>query len=132
MKKRMVVALAALLLLAAVAFPVAEARAEMMNLLGSSNMTPTGKSVQFGGNSISSITEDTITVTSTLWEKRDGTWHAVSSVTKTKGNASQVSASKTYTVAGGHYYKVTSVHTSQTGAVSNTVTTSTASTWIPA
>lgn len=132
MKKRMVFTLAALLLFAAVAFPIAEARAEMRNLLGSSKMTPTGKSVAFGGSSFSSITEDTISVTSTLWEQRNGTWYAISSVTKTKENASTVSASKTYIVSGGYYYRVTSVHTSQTGAISHTVTTSTASTWIPA
>lgn len=131
MKKRMITMVAVLLLLVSIMLPITEARAAMLSLLGSSTMTPAGKSVTFGGSSVSSVTEDTIKVSSTLWEQRSGTWYAVSSVTKTKENAVQVSASKTYTVSGGHYYRVTSTHTSKTGATTHTATSSTASRWIP-
>lgn len=130
MKKRMVVALAALLLLAAVAFPVAEARAEMRVSLGECEITASGRSVTFSGATTSSKTEDTIRVTITLWEQRDGVWHAISSTSKTKENAITVNKAKTVTVTGGYYYRATATHYIQTGSVSYTTYSNANPIWV--
>ena len=131
MRKRVVMFLAILLLLASVCWPAAEAHAAMMNLQGSCTLSVSGKSVTFSGRSTSSTIEDTIQVTVSLWEQRNGTWYEISSVSKTKQNTMQVTASKTVTVSGGYYYKVTAVHFSQTGSTSHTTYSSTSSRWIP-
>lgn len=131
MKKKMVISMALLLLLAAIVFPMAEARAATMNAYGTCYLSPSGTSVTFGGKTESSVFEDTIEVTVTLWEQRGGTWYEISSTSKTKLNAIKVTTSKTKTVSGGHYYKVTGTHVAQTGSVISTSTSSTAARWIP-
>ena len=63
MKKKMVISMALLLLLAAIVFPVAEARAATMNATGSCGMSRVGKSVTFSGLTSSNDDEDIIRVT---------------------------------------------------------------------
>ena len=126
---RLIVAI--LLLLTSIALPIVEVHAATMSALGSCYLSPSGTSVTFGGKTESSKTEDTIQVTVKLWEKRDGTWYEISSVSKSKTNAIRVTASKTVTVSGGHYYKVTATHFSQTGTVTSTSSSSTSPRWIP-
>lgn len=130
MKKRVVLFLAVLLLLASVCWPAAEAHATVMSVHGECGITASGKSVTFSGTTSSAKNEDTIQVTITLWEQRDGQWYAISSATKAKENAIFVAKSKTVTVSGGHYYKVTASHYVQTGSTSNSTTSSTSSIWI--
>ncbi len=130
MKKKMVISMALLLLLAAIVFPAAEARAAMRDAGGSSYLTPTGKSVQFGGTTSASDDEDVIKVTVVLHEKRDGSWHEIARTSKTRENTDYVSTSKTVTVSGGHYYKVTSTHYTKTGSVECTSYGESSSYWI--
>lgn len=131
MRKRFVMFLAILLLFASVCWPAVEAHAAVTNVIGSCYISPSGRSVTFGGRSLSSKTEDTIQVTVILWEQRNGTWYEVARVSKSKQNAILVTASKTVTVSGGYYYKATATHYAQTGSTSNTSSSSTSSVWIP-
>ena len=131
MKKKMVISMALLLLLAAIVFPVAEARAATMNATGSCGMSRVGKSVTFSGLTSSNDDEDIIRVTITLQEKRDGVWHGVSSKSKTEENTDLVTASKTYTVTGGHFYRVYATHYTKTGTVICTSSSDTEPVWIP-
>jgi hypothetical protein len=131
MRKKMVISMALLLLLAAIVFPMAEARAAMMDATGSCGMSRVGKSVTFSGLTLSSDDEDVIRVTITLQEKRDGVWHGVSSKSRTKENTDLVTASKTYTVSGGHYYRVYATHYAKTGNVESSTTSWTEQVWIP-
>lgn len=131
MKKKMIVMVAALLLLASIALPILEARAAMMDVTGICSMSRVGKVVTFTGASESTYDEDTIRVTITLQEKRDGTWHGVSSRTKSKQNSDSVSTTKDYTVSGGHYYRVYATHYAKTGDVVSTSSSWTGSIWIP-
>jgi len=131
MKRKMILTVAALLLLLAIALPITQANAAAKMALGSCYLSPSGKSVTFGGSTESATSEDTIRVTATLWEQRNGTWYYISSVSKTKQKSIKVTASKTVTVSGGHNYKVTATHFSQTGSVTSTSSSSTSSRWIP-
>ena len=131
MKRKMIVMVAALPLLVSVVLPVSEARAAMMDATGSCGMTRVGKSVTFSGRTSSGDDEDIIRVTITLQEKRDGIWYGVSSKTVTDENTDLVTASKTYTVSGGHYYRVYATHYAKTGAIVSTSSSNTESVWIP-
>ena len=131
MKKKMVISMALLLLLAAIVFTVAEARAAMMDATGSCSMTHVGKSVTFSGRTSSTDDEDIIRVTITLQEKRGSTWYGISSKTKTEHDSDFVSTSKTYTVTGGYYYRVYATHYAKTGDVESTANSWTTSVWIP-
>ena len=103
MKRKMIVLAAALLLLVSVVIPASEARAAMKDAYGSCFLTPSGKSVTFGGKTSSANVEDTIEVSATLWEL----------------------------ISGGYYYKVTAHHFAQTGSTSSSSNTHTSNTWIP-
>lgn len=131
MKRKMVVMVAALLLLASVALPIIEARAAMMDATGGCNISHVGKNVTFSGHTSSTYDEDTIRVTITLQEKRDGTWHGIASKTKTEQDADFVTTTKDYTVSGGHYYRVYASHYAKTGDVVSTSSSWTGSMWIP-
>lgn len=130
MKRKMIVVVVALLLLTSVVFPISEARAATKEAGGSCFMTPTGKSVEFGGTTSSGDDEDEIRITAILYEQRNGTWHEISRVSKTKYDTDFVSASKTVTVSGGHYYKVTCTHYTRTGSIESTSNGQTSSCWI--
>ena len=131
MKRKMIVLAAALLLLVSVVIPASEARAAMKDAYGSCFLTPSGKSVTFGGKTSSANVEDTIEVSATLWELRNGAWYAIASVSKSEQNSKSAKASKTVTVSGGYYYKVTAHHFAQTGSTSSSSNTHTSNTWIP-
>ncbi len=132
MKKNMVISMALLLLLAAIVFPAAEARAAVRNADGFCYLSPSGKSVSFGGSTSSSHDEDEIKVTVILYEKRLLGWREIARLSATDYNTDHVSVSTTTTVSGGHYYKVSSTHYAKTGTVESSSSCSTAEYWIPA
>lgn len=130
MKKRVVLFLAVLLLLASVCWPVARARAAIMAAAGSCFMTPIGKSINYGGTTSSAQDEDVIRVTVILKEQRNGTWQEIARISKELEDTDYVSTSDTVTVSGGHYYKVFSTHYTKTGTVESTSSGHTSSYWI--
>ena len=130
MKKKMIVMVAALLLLVAIVLPVAEAQAAMMDVNGECTFNHSGRNVTYGGLTESGKTEDTIRVTVILWEKRSGTWYEVDRKTKTKTNSDIVETEKDFTVTGGYYYKVTATHYTCTNGVSASGSSSIGSFWI--
>lgn len=132
MKKKAVVFLAMLLFLVSVCLPIAEAHAAMKEAAGDGFMSVSGKAVTFGGYTSSSSVEDIIRITVILFEQRGSSWYEVDRVAKTKYDASYVSASKTTTVSGGHYYRVKVIHYTKTGSVENSSSSYTAKQWIPA
>lgn len=132
MKRKMIVLAAALLLLVLISLPISEARAAVMNAGGYSFLSPSGKSVSFGGSTSSGGDEDEIRVTVILYEKRSGSWYEIARVSKTDYDTDYVEKSTTVSVAGGHYYKVTSSHYTRTGTVTSTSSGSTSEYWIPA
>lgn len=101
---------------------------------GNCYISHAGKSVTYSGYSSSAQTEDTISVKVKLMEKQsDGTWKQVgSSAYKSEDNDTYVSTAKTYSVAGGHYYKVVATHYSIKNGTSHTTQSSTSSVWIGA
>ena len=98
---------------------------------GSSSMSSTGRTVSFAGYSSSAQIEDVIGVTITLWELRGSTWYKVGGASKEIQNGDYVSTTGSQTVTGGYYYKVTGTHYSQKDGKSYSVTSETASKWIP-
>lgn len=101
---------------------------------GSCYINHSGKSVSYGGNSSSAQIEDTISVRVKLMEKQsDGTWKQVGSTAyDSETNSSYVAASGSYTVSGGHYYKVVATHYSLKNGVGHTTQSTTSSIWIGA
>lgn len=132
MKRKMVVLVVALLMLASVALPISEARAAIMNADGYCFISPSGKSVSFGGSTSSAGDEDEIRVTVVLYEKRSGKWYEIARVSKTDYDTDYVEKSTTITVSGGYYYKATSSHYTRTGTVTCSSSGSTSECWIPA
>ena len=98
---------------------------------GSCSMSVSGKSVSYSGYSSSVQTEDTISVKVKLMEKRGSTWYQVGSAAYNSLNdADFVSAGRSKTVTGGHYYKVVATHYSLKNGVGRTVTSQTSERWI--
>lgn len=131
MKRKMILMVVALLWVAFVAWPIAEAKAATRNATGSCSISRVGKCVTFSGRTSSCDNENTIRVTVVLQEYRDGVWYSISSRAKTLQNSDFVSTTKDYTVTGGHYYRVYASHYAKTGDVVSSSTSYTASTWIP-
>ena len=131
MKKRIVITVAALLILVSIILPISETRAAMMDASGYCYISHTGKTVTFSGYTVSTDDEDIIRVTITLQEKRDGTWYGITSRTKTEQNSDLASTTKDYTVSGGHYYRTVANHYYKTGNTSRSFSTHTNSVWIP-
>ena len=94
-------------------------------------MNNTGRSVSFGGYSTSAQTEASIGITVILWEQRGSTWYEVARASNQLRNADYVDTSRTKTVEGGHYYKVTGTHTSSRNGITYSVSSETSSRWIP-
>lgn len=130
MKRKMIVLVAALLLLASVALPISEARASMMNVSGDCTFSHSGRSVTYGGETDSGKIEDTIRVTVILWEKRNGTWYEVDRTSKTKTDSDNVNTEKNFTVSGGYYYKVTATHYTCTNGIPSTGSSNIGNFWI--
>ncbi len=94
-------------------------------------MNNSGRNVSFGGYSSSAQTEDTIGVTVILWEKRGTKWYEIARASDQLPNTDYVDASGTKTVEGGHFYKVTGIHTSSKNGTGYSTTSTTAERWIP-
>ncbi len=130
MKRKMIVMVAALLLLVSIVLPISDVQAATKEASGTCTLSHTGRSVKFRGVTSSSKDEEIIRVVVTLQEQRDGVWHSISSVSKTEYNTDIASAKKSYTVTGGYYYRVIATHYVKTGNVVSTASSETPSTWI--
>lgn len=128
--KKMIVLLVAMVFLVSTGWPCSEAQASTKGATGSCSLSCTGKSVKFRGTSSSAVSEDVIMVKISLQELRDGAWYGIANTSKTENKSSNAYASKSYTVSGGHYYRVVAIHYSKTGSTVTTSSSQTNSTWI--
>ena len=85
---------------------------------GHCTISNVGRNVSFSGYSDSGQTEDRIGVTVTLWEQQGSSWVSVDSKSKELRNTDYVEVAGNKIVDGGHYYKVTALHTSTKNGVS--------------
>lgn len=128
MKKRFLFLVLALMLCLSVgATALAMARAAG----GHCTISNVGRNVSFSGYSESGQTEDRIGVTVTLWEQRGSSWVSIDSKSKELRNTDYVEAAGNKIVDGGHYYKVTALHTSTKNGVSYSSSSETSKRWIP-
>ena len=128
MKKRFLFLVLALMLCLAVgATALAMARAAG----GHCTISNVGRNVSFSGYSDSGQTEDRIGVTVTLWEQQGSSWVSVDSKSKELRNIDYVEVAGNKIVDGGHYYKVTALHTSTKNGVSYSSSSETPKRWIP-
>ena len=98
---------------------------------GHCTISNVGRNVSFSGYSDSGQTEDRIGVTVTLWEQQGSSWVSVDSKSKELRNTDYVEAAGNKIVDGGHYYKVTALHTSTKNGVSYSSSSETPKRWIP-
>lgn len=128
MKKRFLFLVLALMLCLSVgATALAMARAAG----GHCTISNVGRNVSFSGYSDSGQTEDRIGVTVTLWEQQGSSWVSVDSKSKELRNIDYVEVAGNKIVDGGHYYKVTALHTSTKNGVSYSSSSETPKRWIP-
>ncbi len=128
MKKRFLFLVLALMLCLSVgATALAMARAAG----GHCTISNVGRNVSFSGYSDSGQTEDRIGVTVTLWEQQGSSWVSVDSKSKELRNIDYVEVAGNKIVDGGHYYKVTALHTSTKNGVSYSSSSETSKRWIP-
>lgn len=128
MKKRFLFLVLALMLCLSVgATALAMARAAG----GHCTISNVGRNVSFSGYSDSGQTEDRIGVTVTLWEQQGSSWVSVDSKSKELRNTDYVEVAGNKIVDGGHYYKVTALHTSTKNGVSYSSSSETSKRWIP-
>ena len=97
---------------------------------GACTMGVSGRTVTYTGESDSEQIEDFISITVTLWEKRGSVWYQVDSTSKSATNSDYVYTSDSFTVDGGHYYKVSATYYVRTNGVSYSSGSETASRWI--
>ena len=98
---------------------------------GHCTISNAGRNVTFSGYSDSGQTEDRIGVTVTLWEQQGSSWVSVDSKSKELRNTDYVEVAGNKIVDGGHYYKVTALHTSTKNGVSYSSSSETPKRWIP-
>lgn len=98
---------------------------------GHCTISNVGRNVSFSGYSDSGQTEDRIGVTVTLWEQQGSSWVSVDSKSKELRNTDYVEVAGNKIVDGGHYYKVTALHTSTKNGVSYSSSSETPKRWIP-
>ena len=98
---------------------------------GHCTISNVGRNVSFSGYSDSGQTEDRIGVTVTLWEQQGSSWVSVDSKSKELRNTDYVEVAGNKIVDGGHYYKVTALHTSTKNGVSYSSSSETSKRWIP-
>ena len=128
MKKRFLFLVLALMLCLSVgATALAMARAAG----GHCTISNVGRNVSFSGYSDSGQTEDRIGVTVTLWEQQGSSWVSVDSKSKELRNTDYVEVAGNKIVDGGHYYKVTALHTSTKNGASYSSSSETPKRWIP-
>lgn len=90
----------------------------------------TGK-VTILGSTSAYQTVDEIKVTLHLQRLENGSWvHVLTMGPKTAYNSSYVSNSRTYSVTGGYYYRVTGAHTTVEGGTVETVSSATNGVWV--
>lgn len=90
------------------------------------------RSVQVSGNTSAYQSVDQIKVTLYLQRLVNGSWTTVATLgPKTNYNAYSVSNSKTYSVAGGYYYRVKGSHSVKEGSTTESTTSATDGIWIP-
>ena len=98
---------------------------------GHCTISNVGRNVSFSGYSDSGQTEDRIGVTVTLWEQQCSSWVSFDSKSKELRNTDYVEVAGNKIVDGGHYYKVTALHTSTKNGVSYSSSSETSKRWIP-
>lgn len=98
---------------------------------GHCTISNVGRNVSFSGYSDSGQTEDRIGVTVTLWEQQGSSWVSVDSKSKELRNIDYVEVAGNKIVDGGHYYKVTALHTSTKNGASYSSSSETPKRWIP-
>ena len=98
---------------------------------GHCTISNVGRNVSFSGYFDSGQTEDRIGVTVTLWEQQGSSWVSVDSKSKELRNIDYVEVAGNKIVDGGHYYKVTALHTSTKNGVSYSSSSETSKRWIP-
>lgn len=98
---------------------------------GHCTISNVGRNVSFSGYSDSGQTEDRIGVTVTLWEQQGSSWVSVDSKSKELRNTDYVEVAGNKIVDGGHYYKVTALHTSTKNGVSYSSSSETPKRWVP-
>ena len=128
MKKRFLFLVLALMLCLSVG---ATALAMSRAAGGHCTISNVGRNVSFSGYSDSGQTEDRIGVTVTLWEQQGSSWVSVDSKSKELRNTDYVEVAGNKIVDGGHYYKVTALHTSTKNGVSYSSSSETPKRWIP-
>lgn len=95
------------------------------------NIGNSGRTVNYSGYTRSTETEDTISVTIKLMEKRDSVWYRIGTYSKSLNNTNYVSKSGSVTVTGGHYYKLITTHSFEKDGVYSETKTTSAVIWIP-
>ena len=128
MKKRFLFLVLALMLCLSIG---ATALAMVRAAGGHCTISNVGRNVSFSGYSESGQTEDRIGVTVTLWEQQGSSWVSVDSKSKELRNTDYVEVAGNKIVDGGHYYKVTALHTSTKNGVSYSSSSETPKRWIP-
>ena len=100
---------------------------------GSGSLTIAGKgSVTISGSTSAYQKVDEIKVTLHLQRLQNGSWvHVLTMGPKTAYGASYVSNSRTYSVAGGYFYRVTGTHTAIKGGTPESLVSFTDGIWVP-
>lgn len=99
---------------------------------GSGRITITGnRTVMVTGDTIARQNVDSVKVTTHLQQLKNGSWVTIASYGPvTKSNTYYVSASRSYSVAGGYYYRMTGSHTVIENGVFESASSSTDGIWV--
>lgn len=99
---------------------------------GGGGITLTGnRTVLLTGNTVARQTVDSVKVTMHLQQLKNGSWVTIASYGPvTKSNTYYVSASRSYSVAGGYYYRMTGSHTVIENGVFESAASATDGIWV--
>ena len=99
---------------------------------GSGNISVTGsRSVMITGSTTARQVSDSVKVTVHLQQLKNGSWVTIASYGPvTKYNNYYVSTSRTYSVTGGYYYRMTGGHTVIENGVFESATSATNGVWV--
>ena len=99
---------------------------------GGGGITLTGnRTVLLTGNTVARQTGDSVKVTMHLQQLKNGSWVTIASYGPvTKSNTYYVSASRSYSVAGGYYYRMTGSHTVIENGVFESAASATDGIWV--
>lgn len=100
---------------------------------GSGQVTIAGtRKVTVAGSTSAYQKVDKIKLTLYLQRLENGSWvHVLTMGPKTAYNSNYVSNTRTYSVAGGYYYRVTGAHTIIEGSTSETISSASNGVWVP-